>query len=84
MNLQNKVCLVTGGTKGIGGAAAVALAEQGGLVSIVARTIDEEAKKTLGRLGPRAIAVAADVAKPAELARAVDETVKKLGPVDVL
>src|SRR5436190_11205032 len=84
MNLQNKVCLVTGGTKGIGGAAAVALAEQGGLVSIVARTIDEEAKKTLGRLGPRAIAVAADVAKPAELARCVEETVKRRGPVDVL
>jgi NAD(P)-dependent dehydrogenase (short-subunit alcohol dehydrogenase family) len=84
MNLQHKVCLVTGGTKGIGGAAAVALAEQGGLVSIVARTIDDEAKKTLARLGPRAIAIAADVAKPAEITRAHDETVRKLGPVDVL
>jgi NAD(P)-dependent dehydrogenase (short-subunit alcohol dehydrogenase family) len=84
MNLQNKVCLVTGGTKGIGGAAAVALSEQGALLSIVARTIDDEAKKTLARLGPRAIAVAADVARPAEVTRAIDETVRKLGTVDVL
>jgi len=84
MNLQNKVCLVTGGTKGIGAAAAVALAEQGGLVSLVARKIDDEAKKTLARLGPRAIAISADVAKPEDVARSVDETVRKLGPVDVL
>ena len=84
MNLQNKVCLVTGGTRGIGAAAALALAEQGGLLSIVARGIDEEAKKTLGRLGPRALAISADVAKPAEAARAVDETLRKLGTVDVL
>jgi NAD(P)-dependent dehydrogenase (short-subunit alcohol dehydrogenase family) len=84
MNLQNKVCLVTGGTKGIGAAAAVALAEQGASVAIVARTMDDEAKKTLGRLGPRSAAIAADVSKPADIARSVDETVRKLGPIDVL
>jgi NAD(P)-dependent dehydrogenase (short-subunit alcohol dehydrogenase family) len=84
MQLQNKVCLVTGGTKGIGAAAAVALAEQGAAVSIVARTLDDEAMKTLGRLGPRSAATAADVSKPAELSRCVEETVRKLGPIDVL
>jgi NAD(P)-dependent dehydrogenase (short-subunit alcohol dehydrogenase family) len=84
MNLQNKVCLVTGGTKGIGAAAAVALAEQGALVSIAARTLDDEAKKTLARLGPRAMSVSADVGKPSDAVRCVEETVRKLGPVDVL
>ena len=84
MNLQNKVCLVTGGTKGIGAAAAVALAEQGARLSILARTIDDEAKKTLARLGPRAVAFAADVSKPSDLSRAVDDTVRALGPIDVL
>jgi NAD(P)-dependent dehydrogenase (short-subunit alcohol dehydrogenase family) len=84
MELQNKVCLVTGGTRGIGAAAAVAFAEQGAAVSIVARTLDDEAKKTLARLGPRSAAIAADVAKPADVTRALDETVRKLGPIDVL
>src|SRR6185295_600142 len=84
MNLQNKVCLVTGGTKGLGAATAVALAEQGASVAIVARSMDDEAKKTLGRLGPRCAAIAADVSKPVDIARLVDETVRKLGPIDVL
>jgi NAD(P)-dependent dehydrogenase (short-subunit alcohol dehydrogenase family) len=84
MNLQNKVCLVTGGTKGIGAAAAVTLAEQGAAVSIVARSLDDEAKKTLGRLGPRSAAIPADIAKPMEIQRCVEETVRKLGPVDIL
>src|SRR5258706_3418087 len=84
MNLQHKVCLVTGGTKGIGAAAAVALAEQAAFVSIVARTMDDEAKHTLSRLGPRSALIAADVSKPADVARAVDDTVRKLGPIDVL
>ena len=84
MQLSNKVCLVTGGTKGIGAAATIALAEQGAIVSIVARTIDDEAKKTLDRLGPRFLAIAADVSKPADAVRCVEETVRKLGPVDVL
>lgn len=84
MKLKDKVCLVTGGTKGIGAAAAIALAEQGAAVSVLARTIDDEAKRTAGRLGARSALVAADVAKPADLARAVEETVGRLGPIDVL
>src|SRR5579863_8727306 len=84
MDLRNKVCLVTGGTKGIGAAAAVLLAEQGAVVSIVARTIDDEARRILGRLGPRSLAIAADVSRPDDLRRLVEETVRKAGPVDVL
>lgn len=84
MDLNNKVCLVTGGTKGIGAAAAVALAERGAAVSIVGRSLDDEARKTLGRLGARSALISADVARPADVARCVDETVRKLGPVDVL
>jgi NAD(P)-dependent dehydrogenase (short-subunit alcohol dehydrogenase family) len=84
MQLVNKVCLVTGGSKGIGGAAAVALAEQGARVAIVARTIDDEATKLRSRLGAHALALSADVASPGDLTRAVEETVRTLGPVDVL
>jgi NAD(P)-dependent dehydrogenase (short-subunit alcohol dehydrogenase family) len=86
MDLKNKVCLITGGTKGIGAAAAVALAEQGAKVSIVARTMDDDAKKTRSRLEKhgKCALIAGDVAKAADVARMVDETVKALGAIDVL
>lgn len=87
MDLKNKVCLVTGGTKGIGAAAAIALAEQGARVSIVARTLDDEGKKTRARLealGHPCCVLSADVARPADVRRMVDETAKALGPVGVL
>jgi NAD(P)-dependent dehydrogenase (short-subunit alcohol dehydrogenase family) len=87
MDLKNKVCLITGGTKGIGAAAAVALAEQGARISIAARTLDDDARKTLARiegLGRKGHLIPADVAKPEDVRRMVDETVKVFGPVDVL
>jgi 3-oxoacyl-[acyl-carrier protein] reductase len=87
MDLKNKVCLVTGGTRGIGAAAAVALAEQGGAIALAARTLDDEAKKTKARieaLGRKCLLIPADVARPADVKKMVDETVKALGPVDVL
>ena len=87
MQLQGKVCLVTGGTKGIGAATAIAFAEQGASIAIVARHVDDEAKKTRDRiaaLGRKGGLISADIAKPAEVARCVEETVRALGPIDVL
>jgi NAD(P)-dependent dehydrogenase (short-subunit alcohol dehydrogenase family) len=87
MNLEKKVCLVTGGTKGIGAAAALELARRGAHVALAARTLDDEARKTrsaIESLGRKSLFVSADVAKTAEAARAVDETVRALGPIDVL
>ena len=84
MQLVDKICLITGGSKGIGAAAAAALAERGARVAIVARTIDEEATKLRSRLGAHALALTADLARPADLSRVVEETVRTLGPIDVL
>src|SRR5262245_22730064 len=87
MNLQNKVALVTGGTKGIGGATAVAFARAGANVAIAGRNADADAasiKKEVEALGQRCEIIVADCAKPAEATRCVAETAKKLGSLDVL
>ena len=79
--------MVTGGTKGIGAAAAIALAGQGGDVSLVARNLDAEANATRARieaLGHRCVLIAADVGEAGAATHCVEETVRQLGPVDVL
>jgi len=87
MQLQNKIALVTGGTKGIGAATAIALAEVGANVAIAARNIDAEAKRTaqpIEALGRKCQLITADMADPAQVQRCVDQTVSSLGPIDVL
>ena len=87
MKLEQKVCLITGGTKGIGAAAAIALAEHGADIALVARNIDAEARQTqqaIEALGRKCILIRADVGNPADATRCVSETAEKLGSVDVL
>lgn len=85
--MSASVGLVTGGTKGIGAAAAVALAEAGADVAIVGRRLDSEGQETGRRieaLGRRSLLILADVGIPGEAARCVEETARELGPIDVL
>jgi 3-oxoacyl-[acyl-carrier protein] reductase len=87
MNLQNKIALITGGTKGIGAATALALARDGAAIALSARHEDAEARATrdaVRALGRRCEFIAADFAKPADARRAVEETVQRLGGIDVL
>ena len=87
MNLERRIALITGGTRGIGAATAIALAEAGADVALAARNLDDEAKGVARRiesLGRRAILIAADVARPEEAIRCVEETVAELGGLDVL
>jgi len=87
MQLGGKVALVTGGTKGIGAATAVALAAKGADVAILGRHHDQEAADTQSRitaLGRRCTVIAADVGRPEEAARCVQETADRLGALDVL
>jgi NAD(P)-dependent dehydrogenase (short-subunit alcohol dehydrogenase family) len=87
MKLRGQIGLVTGGTKGIGAATAIALAEEGADVAIVGRRLDAGAKETLLRvegLGRRCLTILADVAVAAEATRCVEQTARELGPVDVL
>jgi NAD(P)-dependent dehydrogenase (short-subunit alcohol dehydrogenase family) len=87
MQLNGKVGLVTGGTRGIGAAAAVALAREGADVAIIGRGEDDDARQTraaIQALGRRCELILADCAKPEEATRCVAETAQRLGGVDVL
>lgn len=87
MDLTNAACLVTGGTKGIGAATAVAFAERGADVAIVGRHIDDEAKdvqRQIQKLGRRCALVAGDMARPEDATRSVGETVAAFGGIDLL
>jgi NAD(P)-dependent dehydrogenase (short-subunit alcohol dehydrogenase family) len=87
MKLEHQIGLVTGGTKGIGAATAIALAEAGADVAIVGRNLDAEAKETARRieaLGRKCRIIVADVAVPGKATRCVEETARVFGSVDVL
>jgi len=87
MNLSGKVAFVTGGTRGIGAATAIALAKAGADVAIAARRLDDEANKTRDAIvatGRRCELVQADCALPDDCTRCVRETESRLGAVDVL
>lgn len=87
MKLEGKIALITGGTKGIGAATALALAQAGADVVINGRRNDAGAqavKLAIETLGRRCELILANCATPAEATRLVEETVKRFGGVDVL
>jgi NAD(P)-dependent dehydrogenase (short-subunit alcohol dehydrogenase family) len=83
MRLTKKVCVITGGTSGIGLAAAREFVAEGGRVAVLARG-SEGLKAAQAQLGKDALCLAADVTRPEELARALRDTRERLGAVDVL
>jgi glucose 1-dehydrogenase len=83
MDLNGKVAIVTGAGSGIGFAIAERFAAAGAGVCVNYLGYEQEAQALAKRL-PKAIAVKADVSKPAEVQAMVDATVKQLGSVDVL
>jgi 3-oxoacyl-[acyl-carrier protein] reductase len=86
-SLNNRVALVTGGSRGIGQAIAISLAEAGAAVAVNYREKAAEARnvvETIRRAGGRAMAVGADVSQAAEVAAMVAAVERELGPVDVL
>lgn len=87
LNLSGRAALVTGGSRGIGAAIAVALARQGADVAITFERNGEragEVRSQIEALGRRALAVQADSADPAQVVRAVDEAAKAFGRLDIL
>jgi 3-oxoacyl-[acyl-carrier protein] reductase len=87
MNLEGKVAVVTGGTRGIGRGIAEALARGGANVSISARKA-EEIEKAVNQLnalrGGRVVGFTCDVRDYSSVKSFFVQTVSKLGGVDVL
>jgi 3-oxoacyl-[acyl-carrier protein] reductase len=81
LGIAGRVALVTASTRGIGLAIAQALASEGARVAIAART-ETDVKRTAEPLGGLGIAV--DLMAEDGPRRAVEETVNRLGPIDIL
>jgi len=85
--LHDKVALVTGGSRGIGAAAALALAQAGVNVAVNYRSRKDEAEKVCSAIrasGRRAISIAADVSNSGAVAEMVTRVQAELGPVGIL
>jgi 3-oxoacyl-[acyl-carrier protein] reductase len=86
-DLSNRVALVTGGSRGIGAAIALALADAGCAVAVNYRERAEDAEAVVAKIkamGGRAIAVAADVSQSAAVTAMVERAANALGPIDIL
>lgn len=87
INLNDKVALITGASRGIGRAAALLFAQAGGRVIVNYHSNDKAAREVCGKiesLGGHALAVQADVAVKADVERMVAAAIKQFGRIDVL
>lgn len=87
MKLEGQVALVTGGSRSIGRAVALAFAREGAAVAVNYVSHAEEAQtavREIEKQGRRALAVRADTSQRAQVQAMVDEVTTRLGPIDVL
>jgi len=85
-NLNGKAAIITGGSRGIGRAIALRLAQDGARVVICARGLDglNQVASAITSSGGQALAVAADLRMPEEPARVAEAAVKAYGGIDIV
>ena len=86
MRLKDKVALITGGTSGIGEATALLFAAEGATVAITGRN-EQRGGTVVERIaagGGESVFLQADVSLAADCRRAVDETLRAFGRIDIL
>jgi 3-oxoacyl-[acyl-carrier protein] reductase len=85
-HLEGQVAWVTGSSRGIGEAIAIALAQAGAAVAVHGRDADaaDAVRKRIAALGERATVVLGDVTSSGDLGRMVTEIESTLGPIDIL
>ena len=86
IDLTGQVAIVTGGGRGIGRAIALALAEAGASVAVVARTENQlaETVRLIEEAGGSAAAYPADVTDEGAIEKVVADVEQQVGPVDLL
>ncbi|MEE9584607.1 MAG: glucose 1-dehydrogenase [Candidatus Brocadiales bacterium] len=84
--LRGQVALVTGASKGLGKSMAMALAEAGADIVMVARGPVKlaEAEKEVADMGVRTLMIAADVTIPEDVEKVVNQALAKFGKIDIL
>jgi 3-oxoacyl-[acyl-carrier protein] reductase len=86
-DLAGKIAIVTGGSRGIGRATSIALAQAGALVLVNYRSNEEAARETLRLIeeaGGQAELVAFDVADPDSVDRSIKDALARHGRIDIL
>ncbi|RJG03313.1 SDR family NAD(P)-dependent oxidoreductase [Noviherbaspirillum sedimenti] len=86
LDLAGRVCVVTGGGRGIGEGTARELAANGASVAVLDRDGDAAARVAdeIKRAGGRAISLAADVSRTDQIAAAAERVLQEFGPCQVL
>ncbi len=81
--MNGKVIFITGAGSGIGKACALALGAQGASVAVIGRTASK-CEAVAAETGPNALAIETDIAKSADVQRAIAQTIAHFGRLDIL
>ncbi|MCJ8328376.1 MAG: SDR family oxidoreductase [Lentisphaeria bacterium] len=85
-NLNGKVALIAGASRGIGRSIALRLAQDGADIALASRSTDalETVAKEIEEIGRKALVITADMASDSDIQAMVKQTVSTLGSLDVL